>query len=122
MVDQGRAAGHGQHVDHHLKRLEGTKQGQGLSPVEASVAAQKEVKFLMAGLDALHSPDLIAGGNNNPTPGDFGDRSVNRSIGGQWPQNDRVTGIDRATEKVPESEHRHTKMNVKMSRCPRRGK
>ncbi|MNF49381.1 PAAR motif protein [compost metagenome] len=105
-----------------FERLVEEKREQGFSKLKAKSAALEEASSLMAGLDALHSPDLIAGGYNNPIPGDFGDRSVNRSIGGQWPQNERVQGIDKAVEKVPKSERSSTKMNVKMSRCPRRGK
>lgn len=92
------------------KKIEG-----GMDPLQAEVEAQKEAADMMKGLDALHSPDLIAGGS--PTPSGMGDPSANRSIGGQWPQNDRVRGVDQAAQELLETLGKDTKMNVKLTRC-----
>lgn len=99
------------------QKIRKSKVEAGMKPAQAEAEATKEAADMMKGLDALHTPDLIAGGYNNPTPTDMGDRSANRSIGGQWPQNDRVDGMDREAEKAAQSHGKDAKMNVKLKRC-----
>lgn len=97
---------------------------QGKSVKEASTMGKQQAEAAAKGLDVLHSPDLSAGGSAQGTTG-LGDKGVNRSIGSNWGQNqdvggvgDRVRTLDESAHKVPEAERGHTKMNVKLKRCP----
>ena len=67
----------------------------------------------MKTLNALHNPDLIAGGKD--LIADMGDPSVNKSIGSQW--KGRVNDLDEAAKAVPAADRATTRMNVKMERC-----
>jgi hypothetical protein len=69
----------------------------------------------METLDALHNPDLKAGGND--VVNDLGDSRVNQSIGSQWGKGGRIDELDKAAQKVPEAEQGSTKMNVKLKSC-----
>jgi hypothetical protein len=93
------------------------KRADGMPPAKAEAEASKEASDMMKGLDALHTPDLSAGGNSTPTPTDMGSSSANRSIGGQWPQNGRTTGLDEAAAEGAEKHGKNAKMNVKLKRC-----
>jgi len=73
----------------------------------------------MKGLEALHTPDRVAGGYHSPTPTDMGNASANRSIGGQWPQNARVAGLDAAAREAAGELGETAAMNVKLTRCPK---
>ena len=66
----------------------------------------------MAGKDATHSLDSIAGGNEDDEI-DLGDRSVNRSIGAQWKS--RVKALKEAVTKAEKRGAK--KMNVKLEPC-----
>jgi hypothetical protein len=68
----------------------------------------------MKTLNALHNPDLVAGGKD--VIFGFGDASVNKSIGAQWNLNSRLQELDRAAQAMPESV-RGTKMNANLQRC-----
>lgn len=63
-------------------------QSTGMSYDQARNKAEILAKEKMRTLAALHNPDLFAGGKD--VIADFGDRSVNSSIGVQWP--DRHSG------------------------------
>jgi hypothetical protein len=94
---------------------------QGLSQESAEVAAREAAKRTMDTLDALHDPDLVGGGRN--AVAGLGDRSVNRSIGAQWPKGGRlvgrdgVTGLDDVARAVAEPLRGTTKMNASLRRC-----
>ena len=97
---------------------------QGVSKKDAISQGMEQAQQAAKGLDVLHSPDLSAGGSAQGTTG-LGDKGVNRSIGSNWGQNqnavgtgERVRTLDESAQKVPEAERGHTKMNVKLKRCP----
>ena len=81
--------------------------------------AAREAADMMKGLDALHTPDMVAGGFNSPTPAGMGNASANRSIGGQWPQNARVAGLDAAAREAAGELGENALMNVRLTRCPK---
>lgn len=95
----------------------------GHSPDVAKVMGKQQAEAAAKGLDVLHSPDLSAGGSAQGTTG-LGDKGVNRSIGSNWGQNqkdgvgERVQILDEKAKEVPPAERDHTKMNVKLKRCP----
>lgn len=100
------------------------KTGVAKTQKEAETMGIQHAETAAKGLDVLHSPDLSAGGSAQGTTG-LGDKGVNRSIGSNWGQNqdasrvgDRVRTMDESAHKVPEAERGHTKMNVKLKRCP----
>jgi hypothetical protein len=76
--------------------------------------AQKMAADKMKTLNALHNPDMIAGGKDITI--DFGDAGVNKSIGSQWKT--RVSDLDKAAEEAIKNGQGDHKMNVKMHRCP----
>ena len=96
--------------------------------IKTSVGSVKEAKRLaaeyadatMKTLNALHNPDLVAGGKD--TIADFGDAEVNHTIGRQWnrakkDQTTRIQDLDAAARQVPASERRTTRMNGGLERC-----
>jgi len=87
---------------------------QGITGAAAQQQASAQAAQEMKTLDALHNPDMIAGGQD--VIGGMGDSGVNRSIGAQW--GDRIDELDQAARQVPESERASTKMNAKLNRCP----
>lgn len=96
---------------------EKTLSGMGRKQAEAEAA--REAADMMKGLDALHTPDMVAGGFNSPTPAGMGNASANRSIGGQWPQNARVAGLDTAAREAAGELGENALMNVRLTRCPK---
>ncbi|NMH64084.1 hypothetical protein HC757_02690 [Shewanella sp. SHSM-M6] len=71
-------------------------------------------------LNALHNPDMIAGGND--VVFDLGDASVNQSIGSQWKTNggetlSRVDLMDIEAKKALEELGPDTLMDVDLHRC-----
>lgn len=94
---------------------------EGATQAEAAQRASQESARAMSTLAALHNPDQVAGGANNIT--DFGDRTVNSTIGGQWASNvpqvgqSRVQSLDAAARTVPVAERSTTMMNAKLERC-----
>lgn len=82
----------------------------GHSKVDSGKMAADKMKTL----NALHNPDMIAGGKDITT--DFGDAGVNKSIGSQWKS--RVSDLDQAAEEAIKNGQGDHKMNVKMHRCP----
>ncbi|WP_116084339.1 polymorphic toxin type 15 domain-containing protein [Tropicimonas sp. IMCC34011] len=89
---------------------------QGLSRPDAEAQAGQEVAEAMRSLDALHAPDGIAGGDG--TISGLGNRSVNRSIGGQW-KNGRADQL----KDIAEQSQREgmEKMDVELDICPEDG-
>ncbi|MDP5143333.1 polymorphic toxin type 15 domain-containing protein [Rheinheimera baltica] len=89
---------------------------------KATELAAKDMKTL----NALHNPDMIAGGYD--TVVDLGDSSVNQSIGSQWkntgvdelgkkPPLSRVALMDTQAEKALKELGPDAKMNVNLHRC-----
>ncbi|RMR02762.1 DUF6861 domain-containing protein [Pseudomonas syringae group genomosp. 7] len=81
--------------------------------LDAEEAAIKKTKEAMSSLAGLHNPDLSAGGMD--VIDKFGDRQVNSSIGPQW--RPKIKDLKAAAEKVPESMHKFTFLNVKLHKC-----
>ncbi|WP_229377348.1 polymorphic toxin type 15 domain-containing protein [Shewanella woodyi] len=83
---------------------------------KATNLAMKEMKTL----NALHNPDMIAGGKDEVF--DLGNSSVNQSIGSQWKskgteKSSRVALMDIEAEKALAESGPNTKMNVDLHRC-----
>lgn len=97
------------------EKLFNQKLRAGIAGAQAKTEAIKEAADMMVGLEALHTPDLVAGGDFRPT--DMGNSSANRSIGGQWPQKGRIQSMDKAAEDAAKSLGKDAKMNVKLARC-----
>jgi hypothetical protein len=92
-----------------------------LDPQAAKELAQAAVLRHFETLDALHNPDMVAGGESTAIGG-MGDSQANRTIGRQWNKEEfdgmtRVKHLDDAALKVPVSERSSTLMNVDMHRC-----
>lgn len=90
------------------------------SAKEADRLADAYAEETMRNLNALHNPDLVAGGKD--TIADFGDGEVNHTIGRQWNhakkgQTTRIQDLDAAAMQVPAGERRATKMNGGLERC-----
>ncbi|MBF0752608.1 MULTISPECIES: polymorphic toxin type 15 domain-containing protein [unclassified Pasteurella] len=97
------------------KSLEGSYRKSGLSLNEAEIQAKNESKKIMQQLDALHSPDMIAGGKDKVMR--LGDASINRSIGSQWRKNGRLDEMDDYAKEMMAKYGEHAKMNVELNRC-----
>jgi hypothetical protein len=88
-----------------------------LTEAEAISKATKTMKTL----NALHNPDMIAGGKDIVS--DMGDASVNKSIGSQWNNGTnadgltRVEQLDKAAEKAVANGQGDFKMNANLHRC-----
>jgi hypothetical protein len=91
------------------KRANEIREQEGLSRAEARAKAQKEA----AQLDATHVLDIIAGGDPSDISG-LQNRSVNRSIGAQWPGG-RVADLDRAL--ADQAAQGAAKAHVKLKVC-----
>jgi len=102
-----------QHQAQLMKSLRDRNLQQGMSPLAAEQLAIKDAAAQMLTMDALHSPDLIAGGYN--VIDQLGDKNVNRAIGGGWPN--KVTALDAAANNVPAAQRATTRMNAKLERC-----
>lgn len=88
-------------------------QKTGISYREAVKLAKPLVDQKMATLAALHNPDLFAGGKDLIS--DFGDRSVNASIGAQWRK--RIGGLDKLAKGIATQDLATTKINARLERC-----
>lgn len=95
----------------YKEKLIRQKMENGMSRADAMSTATTDMKIL----DALHNPDLIAGGKDKI--GDFGDKSVNRSIGSQWKNDGRLEELDKAAKDAISRGDGDKKMNVMMQRC-----
>ncbi len=98
----------------------GELQSENLPAGEAKKAAAEHAKSTMELLNALHNPDLVAGGTDRID--DFGDGQVNKTIGRQWNRGreagrTRIEDLDDAAARVPVGERGKTKMNGGLERC-----
>jgi hypothetical protein len=93
----------------------------GVDETLAEKQATERTASIMKGLDALHEPDQVAGGWNDPDPKRMGNKTVNRALGGSWKENDRLNGIDRQAEQAKLAGQGNSKMNVKLTVCRGRG-
>lgn len=100
---------HDRFVDDLMKEIT----SQGISFDRAGIEAEKLAKDKMSALAALHNPDLFAGGKD--VISDFGDRSVNASIGAQW--RSRIGSLDAAAKTVNRADQSIVKMNATLERC-----
>ncbi|WP_335922977.1 polymorphic toxin type 15 domain-containing protein [Shewanella chilikensis] len=87
---------------------------------EALDKARELAEQDMKTLNALHSPDLYAGGKDEISG--FGDASVNQSIGSQWKSKGdadltRVQLMDREAQKALAQLGPNAHMNIKLHRC-----
>ena len=101
------------------QKIQNKKLESGMGRKQAEAEAAREAADMMKGLDALHTPDMVAGGYHSPTPTGMGNASANRSIGSQWPQNTRVAGLDAAAREAVGELGETAAMNVKLTRCPK---
>ncbi|HET9032634.1 MAG TPA: polymorphic toxin type 15 domain-containing protein [Dokdonella sp.] len=90
-------------------------------PRTAKTLAQEAVADHFSTQDALHNPDMVAGGRSTVIDG-MGDSQANRTIGRQWNKGafegmTRVNHMDDAALKVPVAERGSTLMNVDLHRC-----
>lgn len=100
------------------KEFEEELEDEGIIGDEAVTIITKKIKAEMSTLDALHNPDMIAGGKD--VVNELGDRSVNRSIGSQWRKpkgTSRVEEMDMAANQALKTQGPDAKMNVDMHRC-----
>lgn len=101
--------------------LENNYREAGETTARATELANSDAAQTMSTLAALHNPDQVAGGANAIT--DFGGKTVNSTIGGQWASNvpdvsqSRVAILDAAARGVPAAERSTTLMKVKLERC-----
>jgi len=92
----------------------------GSSLEEAERLAQEHADSTMETMNALHNPDLVAGGKNKIA--DSGDGEVNQTIGRQWShkkrgQTTRIQDLDDAASRVPVGKRKGTKINGRLERC-----
>jgi Novel toxin 15 len=95
--------------DWREKRVEALRK-LGNSPVVADQIARDEMKTL----DALHAPDLAAGGDGTFADRGLGPSSSNRSIGPQW---DRER-LGQLKEHGKKAKKQGKKNNVELKMCP----
>ncbi|WP_394392901.1 polymorphic toxin type 15 domain-containing protein [Shewanella woodyi] len=93
---------------------------KGIKGDELLKQADSMAKVDMKTLNALHNPDMIAGGKDEVF--DLGNSSVNQSIGSQWKSkgdkaSSRVVLMDIEAEKALAESGPDTKMNVDLHRC-----
>ena len=77
-------------------------------------SAKNKIIKLMAGLDATHALDIVAGGDPSDISG-VQNRSVNRSMGPQWMQKGRLDVLDKAIADALGPPKRN--MNFEMELC-----
>ncbi|MCX7111598.1 MAG: polymorphic toxin type 15 domain-containing protein [Proteobacteria bacterium] len=88
---------------------------KGILGQEAENQAKQLAKDRMSTLNALHNPDMVAGGKNEIH--DFGNTNVNKSLGSQWKYKDRLAELDKQANEIPESERKNTKLKTELNRC-----
>lgn len=64
---------------------------------------------------ALHEPDMLAGGYNDPEPTCMDDASVNSSIGTQWRK--YIQEIDKYAKKTIDDNKGNARLNFKFELC-----
>jgi hypothetical protein len=88
-------------------------QSEGMPFSQARSKAEIIAKEKMRTLAALHNPDLFAGGKD--VIADFGDRTVNSSIGVQW--RGRLDTLDKAVMNTDTVDRHKIKVNATLERC-----
>ncbi len=95
-------------------------QKSGMAAPQAKAQARQLTEKIMDKLAALHEPDMVAGGWNNPSTESIGRKDVNSSIGGSWNQSGRIDSMDNSAKEAIAQGKGDQKMNVKLEPC--RGK
>ncbi len=86
-----------------------------LSEALESGMSRREARDAMRRLDATHALDIIAGGDPSLITG-LADRSVNRSLGGQW-QGARSQALEDEAQRMHAEGRGAEKMKVKLVKC-----
>ena len=95
--------------------LEKSYKKQGKSRMEAEKLAQVKSTKVMKELDALHNPDMIAGGKDRINR--LGNSGINRSIGSQWNKDGRLKEMDDYAREMKAKHGGNATMNVELNRC-----
>lgn len=101
--------------DEIAESIEKTLRRRGYGEDKAEEMAHERAGEIMGKIDALHEPDMVAGGYGSPEPAAFGDSSVNQSIGPSWPS--RIDTLDDAAESAVANGNGSARMNVKLEVC-----
>jgi hypothetical protein len=88
-----------------------------MGPNTTRSAARELAAKEMRTMDALHAPDLAAGGDGVFAERGLGPRSANRSIGPQWDEGRR----NQLKEHAKKAKEQGKKNNVKLEMCPQKG-
>ncbi len=88
-----------------------------ISKLNARKLAKKQTGDIMKKLVALHEPDMVSGGYNQPDPKHMGRKDINESIGGSWNQGGRLADIDDGVDKAIANKQGNGKMNLKLEVC-----
>jgi hypothetical protein len=88
---------------------------------EAARIAEERTGEVMKTLNALHEPDMVAGGQLNPDVYRMGRADVNQSIGPSWNRSGRLAAMDNAADKAIHAGNGNAKMNVKLEVCRGKG-
>lgn len=113
-----------------------TLKKQGASPADAKKIAKERTEKIMDNMAALHEPDMVAGGWNDPKPSGLGNTKVNSSIGGSWTKSvntiDDVTGkpikesriitMEKTANDAIKNGQGNVKMNIELEVCRGKGK
>ena len=86
-------------------------------PGTSESAARDLARKELSTLDALHAPDLAAGGDGTFADRGVGPSSTNRSIGPQWDEGRRGQLKDHARR----AKEQGKRNNVKLEMCPQKG-
>jgi len=103
--------------DSILKRLRAPE----LKPAAAERIATEQAERIASKLNALHDPDMVAGGWGSPGPAAMGRADVNSSIGPSWNKGDRLPTMDKAADDAIREGKGNEKMNVKLEVCRGKG-
>ncbi len=98
------------------------KNNPDMSIRESNEIASQKTGEIMNKLVALHEPDMVSGGYNQPDPKHMGRADVNSSIGGSWNQGGRLGGIDSSVDNAIAQGKGEHKMNLKLEVCRGKGK
>jgi hypothetical protein len=88
-----------------------------IGPNTSRSAAREMARTEMRTMDALHAPDLAAGGDGTFADRGLGSSSANRSIGPQWDEGRR----NQLREHAKKAKEQGKKNNVKLEMCPQKG-
>jgi hypothetical protein len=102
------------------RNIQTSLERQGMDPDLARKEASLRAEGVMKKLAALHNPDQVAGGWNDPNPTGMGRSDVNSAIGGSWPHNDRLATMDEQAKLARQSGNGNVKLNVRLKVCTSR--